>query len=107
MKKLVLFDLDGTLVYTGSAGRKALTKAIKQLYGKEPNFEHSLISGRTDTDNFSLIYKLVKGKKPTKAEVQKIHNKYLELLPLEVEKSCKQKQYKFVPGIKKLLSGHL
>lgn len=104
MKKLVLFDLDGTLVYTGAAGRNALTKAVKQLYGKEPDFEHSLISGRTDTDNFSLVYQLVKGKKPTKTEFKKIHDKYLELLPLEIEKSCKQKKYKSVPGIKKLLA---
>lgn len=104
MKKLVLFDLDGTLVYTGSAGRAALTRAITALYGKKPVFEHSLISGRTDTDNFSLVYQLVKGKKPSKTEVQKIHQKYLELLPGEVKKSCRQKLYKLVPGIKKLLA---
>ena len=104
MKKVVLFDLDGTLVYTGSAGRKALTKAITQLYGKEPKFDLSFISGRTDTDNFALIYQLAKGKKASKAEIQKIRNKYLEFLPLEVKKSCKQKQYKFVPGVKKLLA---
>lgn len=103
MKKLVLFDLDGTLVYTGSAGRLALIKAIKELYGKEPSFEHSLISGRTDLDNFSIVYQLVKNKKPTKAELKKIHDKYLQLLPIEVAKSQKAKKYKFVPGIKKLL----
>ena len=68
MKKIVLFDLDGTLVYTGSAGRKALTKAIAALYGKTPVFEHSLISGRTDTENFVLVYQLIKGKKPSKTE---------------------------------------
>ena len=104
MKKLVLFDLDGTLVYTGSAGRKALTKAIKLLYGKEPKFEHGLISGRTDTENFALVYQLVKGKKPSKAEIKKINDKYLELLPKEVAASCKNKNYKFVPGVKKLLT---
>ena len=31
MKKLVLFDLDGTLVNAGGAGRTALRKAIKEL----------------------------------------------------------------------------
>ena len=43
MKKLVLFDLDGTLVNAGGAGRTSLRKAIKELYGVEPEFEHSLI----------------------------------------------------------------
>ena len=104
MKKLILFDLDGTLVYTGAAGRKALIKAMTALYGKEPKFEHSLISGRTDMDNFTLVYELIKGKKPTKTEVKKIHAKYLEFLPEEVKKSVKAKQYKFVTGIKKLLA---
>ena len=104
MKKLILFDLDGTLVYTGSAGRTALNKAIKKLYGKEPKYEHSLISGCTDTQNFASVYKLIKGKKPSKAEIKKINDTYLELLPQEVAKSVKQKNYKFVPGIKKLLA---
>ena len=104
IKKLVLFDLDGTLVYTGQAGRSALIKAIKTLYGREPKFEHGLISGRTDADNFSIVYKLVKGKNPSKKEVQKIHQKYLELLPLEIKQTCRKKTYKLVPGIKKLLA---
>lgn len=103
MKKLVLFDLDGTLVYTGAAGRTALIKAVKELYGTEPRFEHGLISGRTDTDNFSLVYELVKGKKAPKAEIKKIHAKYLQLLPAEVKKACKSKNYKLVTGVKKLL----
>ena len=103
MKKLVLFDLDGTLVYTGQAGRSALIAAIKTLYGITPKFEHGLISGRTDTDNFSLVYELVKHKKATPAEIKKIHAKYLEFLPIEVKKSVKNKSYKLVPGIKKLL----
>lgn len=103
MKKLILFDLDGTLVYAGGAGRTALVKAVKELYGKEPQFEHSLISGRTDTDNFALVYELVKGKKASKAEVKKIYDKYLELLPAEVKNACKNKTYKLMTGVKKLL----
>lgn len=103
MKKLVLFDLDGTLINAGGAGKVALTKAIKQLYGKEPKFEISLIAGRTDTDNFGIVYELVNKKKATKAEIKKIHQKYLELLPNEVKNSCKKKTYKLITGVKKFL----
>lgn len=103
IKKLVLFDLDGTLVTTGAAGRAALIKAVTQLYGKEPKFEHNFISGRTDSDNFSLVYQLIKHKKPSKTEVKKINDKYLELLPLEIQKARKQKRYLLIPGVKKLL----
>ena len=103
MKKLVLFDLDGTLINAGGAGKAALTKAVKELYGKEPKFETSFIAGRTDTDNFGIVYELIKGKKATKTEIKKIHAKYLELLPEEVKNSCKKKTYQLIAGVKKFL----
>ena len=104
MKKLVLFDLDGTLVNAGGAGRTSLRKAIKELYGVEPEFEHSLISGRTDLDNFSIDYSLIKkGKKPTAAEMKKMKAKYLEILPTEVHAVVRCKKYDLVPGVEKFL----
>ena len=104
MKKLILFDLDGTLVDAGGCGRRALERAIKELYGTTPKFEHSLISGRTDLDNFCVVYGLLKkGKKPSAAELKKIAQKYLEFLPQEVRVSVRTKKYKLVPGVQKFL----
>ncbi len=103
MKKLVLFDLDGTLVNAGGAGRIALRKTMKALYGKEPVFEHTLISGRTDLDNFSIVYELLKKKKPTATEMKKMKAKYLELLPSEVHAAVRCKKYDIIPGVKKFL----
>ena len=103
MKKLVLFDLDGTLVNAGGAGRTALRKAMEELYGVKPEFEHGLISGRTDLDNFSLVYSLIKkGKKPTAAEMKKMKAKYLELLPAEVHVAVRCKKYDLTPGVEML-----
>lgn len=105
MKKLVLFDLDGTLVNAGGCGRTALRKAIEELYGVKPEFDHSLISGRTDTDNFAIVYSLVKkGKKPTAADMKKMTAKYLELLPQEVHASVRCKRYDEIPGAEKFLT---
>lgn len=105
MKKLVLFDLDGTLVSTAGAGRNALCQAMKELYGVYPEFEHKVISGRTDLDNFSLVYGMIKkGKKPSAAEMKKMIAKYLELLPAEVQKSVRKKQYSKVKGVEKFLN---
>ena len=104
MKKLVLFDLDGTLVNAGGAGRTSLRKAIKELYGVEPEFDHSLISGRTDLDNFSIVYSLIKkGKKPTAAEMKKMKAKYLEILPTEVHAVVRCKKYDLIPFVEKFL----
>ena len=104
MKKLVLFDLDGTLVDAGGCGRRALVRAMEELYGVTPEFEHALISGRTDLDNFSIVYSLIKkGKNPTPADMKKMKAKYLELLPQEVHASVRCKKYDLVPGVKKFL----
>ena len=104
MKKLVLFDLDGTLVDAGGCGCRAFVRTMEELYGITPKFEHTFISGRTDLDNFSLVYGLIKkGKKPSPAELKKMRAKYLELLPQEVQKSVRLKKYKLVPGVKKFL----
>ena len=104
MKKLVLFDLDGTLVTTGGAGCQALKKAVENLYGKKANFEHSLISGRTDLDNFTLIYGLLhKGKKPSAAELKKMEKAYVGQLPTEVKTLVHEKKYDTIPGVEKLL----
>ncbi len=104
MKKLVLFDLDGTLVTTGGAGCRALAKGAAKLYGKMPVFEHALISGRTDLDNFTIIYGLLhKGKKPSVAEVKKMETAYVDQLPGEVHALVRAKKYDLLPGVDKLL----
>ncbi len=104
MKKLVLFDLDGTLVTTGGAGCRALAKGAAKLYGKMPKFEHSLISGRTDLDNFTLIYGLLhKGKKPSAAEVKKMEKAYVDQLPEEVKTLQRNKKYQMIAGVDQFL----
>ncbi len=104
MKKLVLFDLDGTLVTTGGAGCRALAKGAAKLYGKMPKFEHSLISGRTDLDNFTLIYGLLhNGKKPAAAELKKMEKAYVDQLPAEVKTLMRTHKYHVIPGVDKLL----
>ena len=70
--KLVLFDIDGTLLNCGGLGIKALKRAMQKLYKKCPVFEESNLSGRTDLFNFTYVYKCLKGKNPTKAEIKKI-----------------------------------
>jgi len=105
MKKLVLFDVDGTLIDAGGCGRRALVDAMEALYGVKPEFEHSLISGRTDLDNFRIVYGLIKkGKKPSAADMKKMQNKYLELLPTEVHASVRCKKYYPVTGVEKFLA---
>ena len=48
MAKLVLFDIDGTLVLTGGAGVRAMNRAFKDLLGVGDAFVNVPMAGRTD-----------------------------------------------------------
>ncbi len=48
MARLLLFDIDGTLVLTGGAGVRAMTRAFDDLYGVGDAFAGVHMPGRTD-----------------------------------------------------------
>lgn len=48
MRKLVLFDIDGTLVLTGGAGLRAMNRACQELVGHTRALEGIPVAGRTD-----------------------------------------------------------
>jgi phosphoglycolate phosphatase-like HAD superfamily hydrolase len=48
MHNLVLFDIDGTLVLTGGAGLRAMTRAVESLLGHPAALEGIPVAGRTD-----------------------------------------------------------
>jgi len=46
--KLVLFDIDGTLISTGRAGTRAMNIAFRDMFGIEDGFDRVPMAGRTD-----------------------------------------------------------
>jgi phosphoglycolate phosphatase len=48
MSKLVLFDIDGTLVLTGGAGLRAMTRACEEIVGHADALDGIPVAGRTD-----------------------------------------------------------
>jgi len=48
MVRLVLFDIDGTLVHTGGAGIKAFAKVFATEFGAHDGIERMKFAGRTD-----------------------------------------------------------
>ncbi|MGE5244395.1 MAG: HAD family hydrolase [Betaproteobacteria bacterium] len=48
MARLLLFDIDGTLVLTGGAGVRAMTRAFEDLFGIKDAFSGIHMPGRTD-----------------------------------------------------------
>ena len=46
--KLLLFDIDQTILHSGGAGEKALTLALQERFGQETTLEDVEIAGKTD-----------------------------------------------------------
>lgn len=103
MKKLILFDLDGTLLQTGRCGKTGLDKAIRKLHGKLPQYDLSLLIGNTDSWNFEEVYRQTFGKKPTAAQLKKIKETYLNILPEEIKNSVKEKRYACIKGVESFI----
>lgn len=46
--RLVLFDIDGTLIHTGGVGKRALSRALDEVLGVLGSLDKVALSGRTD-----------------------------------------------------------
>ncbi len=98
--RAVLWDIDGTLLYTGGAGAVAWQRAFEELYGVEANIEEHTRSGMTDPEITEIIFEEVIGRKGTAEEHAAVVAKYLEYMPEAVAES---EGYEVKPGIAEIL----
>jgi phosphoglycolate phosphatase-like HAD superfamily hydrolase len=101
--KVLLFDIDGTLIRAGGAGRKALNRAALILYGKKNACSELSLAGRTDLWNFRAACEGALGRKATRREVERLHEEYLKHLPFYVRAAVRRDAYILPRGIKTLL----
>jgi len=101
--KVLLFDIDGTLIRAGGSGRKALNRAAYRLYGHKKACSEMTLAGRTDLYNFGQAYRIATRRKPTRAAVERLHQEYLKHLPYYVRASLRRGDYHVPPGLKALL----
>jgi phosphoglycolate phosphatase-like HAD superfamily hydrolase len=47
-RRLLLFDIDGTLVLTGGAGKRSMDRAFEEVFGVPEAFAEVSMAGRTD-----------------------------------------------------------
>jgi phosphoglycolate phosphatase-like HAD superfamily hydrolase len=98
--RLILFDIDGTLVLTANAGRRALSRAFEELFAVANALDGVAIAGRTD-------YWIVAEAAATHGlpcdtdTVERVRAAYLRYLPVEIEEPSPQKTV--MPGVRSLL----
>ena len=96
---IILFDIDGTLVRTGGAGKFAMESALVEAFGVTELHDKVPYSGRTDTAIGRDLLR-VHGIDPTPENQRKLRGAYLANLP----GSLRTKGGTVCPGIPELLA---
>lgn len=95
--KLILWDIDGTLMHCGSLGSQALNETFKTLYDIEDAFRSVEIGTALDSEFMDFIMK----KYTIKDEKAVIINKYVAILKTLLKEDTKKS---VLPGILEILN---
>jgi len=107
--RILLFDIDGTLVSTGGAGAVAWKQAFEELHGIPADIGQFTDAGMTDPDVGEKTFEAVMGRKPSPRELAQLIQRRLEHLPEAIAQS---EGYRVLPGVPERLrqlsrDGHL
>ncbi|MBK6687361.1 MAG: haloacid dehalogenase-like hydrolase [Deltaproteobacteria bacterium] len=97
-----MFDIDGTLLSTAGAGRRALAQAFFDLFGFTAAMDGVRLHGATDPKILEQVFQKHRGNSPSAAESEAVLARYLALLALELERT--QGGYQVLPGGEALVS---
>lgn len=94
MVRLVLFDIDGTLIRTGGAGVRAFAQAFASEFGLVDGVARLQFAGRTDSGLVREVFE-THGVPATKANFQRFYDRYVFLL----EERLREGQGAAIPGV--------
>ena len=98
--RLLLFDIDGTLVVTGGAGQRAMNRAFHDVFGIPDAFKGVDLAGRTDTSIVGDAFAR-QGMEADAHNTARFRERYLVCLQDEVPRPGAGKRV--LPGIAPLL----
>jgi len=99
--KLVLFDIDGTLLLSDGAGRRAIQRALNEVYGATGPADY-FFDGKTDPQIVRELMRLAgHGDDHIDARMERLFDRYLELLQEELRDPSHHPYT--LPGVPELL----
>lgn len=102
---VLLFDIDGTLITTGGAGRRAIGRAFETVYGRPDACDDFSFSGMTDRAIVRLGLDAI-GVTVSSATIDEVIGSYLRLLDEEVAR-VDETQYRVHRGMHEAIAaGH-
>ncbi len=96
--RLILFDIDGTLIRTGGAGVKAFALTAQEVFGRPGGTESLRFHGRTDVSLIREFFQ-VNGLPDSGENIQRFLAAYVHFLEREMERQ----RGEVCPGVRELL----
>ena len=101
--RLILFDIDGTLLWTDGAGRRAIQQALVEEMGTAGPIDTYRFDGKTDPQ---IVRELMTLAEHPEAEVEEriaaVCRRYVGLLTAELQKP--PRNMRLLPGVRELLA---
>lgn len=101
MKRLVLFDIDETILHSDGVGRRAMQTAMSKVFAREINADGHNMSGKTDPQ---ICAEVLSGYGLSEDEIQErlaeLFEIYIEQLEQEIARA---RLYKLHAGVDKLI----
>jgi len=98
--RVYLFDIDGTLIDAGGAGRRAMTAAFAEAFGIDQPFQAFDLLGRTDLNIAWEVCERHLGRRPEPQALERFFQAYLARLERELQVGD---GYRVLPGTRELV----
>lgn len=99
--KLVLFDIDGTILLSGGAGKRAMDRALVEVFGSSGPADHSF-GGKTDPQIVRELMRIDGHEDPhIDGQMSELLDRYLSYLQQEID--ADRSKVETMPGIHELL----
>ncbi len=100
MKKLLLFDIDGTLLLSGGTGKVAFEIAFDEIFGIPDSLGDLDLSGKTDLGIFEEVAKTKLGRLLTEGETELLQERYEEIFEEQIAFATR---FELMPGVVSIL----
>jgi len=99
--RLALFDIDGTLLSTGGAGRRAIKEALVEVYGTCGSADNFPFGGKTDPQ---IVRELLLEEGVSEDVVERNLDLFFARYLRRLRQQLSRSQLRLYPGVKELLS---